>query len=182
MKVKKVIGECLIRAGKDDFSQSATLTEEQQETQNRLLACLNIVYREIVSKYLPLIHTENVVFQGGKCSAKSLSKTIVYPVRVQVGDEIKAFKTSADSVICSYSGDATLTYAYMPENDFAITDDIDDVRVTRSMLVNGTLAEYYFQNKVFDLAKSFDSDFRAETGIIRYKGRSVIIKRRGWHA
>ena len=69
----------------------------------------------------------------------------------------------------------------MPENDIAITDDIDDVRVTRSMLVNGTLAEYYFQNKVFDLAKSFDSDFRAETGIIRYKGRSVIIKRRGWH-
>ena len=182
MKIKNVIGECLVRAGKEDFSLNASLTDEQKELQNRLLACVNIAYREIVSKYLPLIYEEQVVFQDGKCLAKSLSKKIIFPVRVKVGDSVKAFKTSADAIVCSYSGDATLVYAYMPDKDFAITDEIDDLRITRSCLVNGALAEYYFQNKVFDLAKSFDADFRAETGILRYKGRSVIVKRRGWLA
>lgn len=63
MKIKNVIGECLVRAGKDDFVDNPSLTDEQKELQNRLLACVNIAYREIVSKYLPLIYEEQVVFK-----------------------------------------------------------------------------------------------------------------------
>ena len=182
MKVKDVIAECLIRAGKEDFTRNSTLTDEQQKTRNRLLGCFNIAYREIVSKYLPLVHSEKVEFSNGVLSAKSLEKKILYPIRVQVGDQRKAFCAGVDKIECDVQGSAILTYAYMPDADFSIDDEFDDMRLTRSALVNGTLGEYYFQNKVFDLAKNFDTEFRTEMGMLRYKGKNVVIKRRGWRA
>lgn len=56
------------------------------------------------------------------------------------------------------------------------------MRLTRSVLANGALAEYYFQNKMFDLAKSFDSDFRNQIGALRYRGKNILVKARGWQA
>ena len=123
MKVKDVIAECLIRAGKEDFTHNSTLTDEQQKTRNRLLGCFNIAYREIVSKYLPLVHSEKVEFANGVLSAKSLEKKILYPIRVQVGDQRKAFCAGVDKIECDVQGSAILTYAYMPDADFSIDDE-----------------------------------------------------------
>jgi chitinase len=56
------------------------------------------------------------------------------------------------------------------------------MRLTVGALSDGALGEYYFQNKTFDLAKSFDSDFRAQIGVLRYKGKNVRVKARRWQA
>ena len=60
--------------------------------------------------------------------------------------------------------------------------EIDDMRLTRSVLANAALSEYYFQNKMFDLAKSFDSDFRTQIGALRYRGKNILVKARRWQA
>lgn len=167
MKIKDVVGECLVKMGQTDFSNEQTLDEQQTELKNKLLASINIIYREIVSEYLPLYHTETVNFSGGKVNSSALTKKILYPVKVVKNNRKQSFFSGADGVYCDIEGEAQLTYAYMPSAPLAYTDEINDMRLTVGALSDGALGEYYFQNKTFDLAKSFDSDFRAQIGVLR---------------
>lgn len=182
MKIKDVVGECLIKMGQTDFSNEQNLDAQKTELKNRLLACINIIYREIVSDYLPLVHTESVSFLDGKIASSTLSKQILYPIKIVQGDEKKSFFCGAQEIFCDVTGAAQITYAYMPQTELTFEGEINDMRLTKSALVNGALAEFYFQNKMFDLAKSFDSDFRAQIGLMRYKGRNLVMKTRRWQA
>lgn len=182
MKIKDVVGECLVKMGQTDFSSEQTLDEQQTELKNKLLASINIIYREIVSEYLPLYHTETVNFSGGKVNSSALTKKILYPVKVVKNNRKQSFFSGADGVYCDIEGEAQLTYAYMPSAPLAYTDEINDMRLTVGALSDGALGEYYFQNKTFDLAKSFDSDFRTQIGVLRYKGKNVRVKARRWQA
>ena len=180
MTVKKVIAECLVKMGGKDFTNNSEYTADEQELLDALLAALNIVYREIVSEYLPLTECEEVEFEDGVLKISKLSKRILYPVRVTRGDEVKAFKAYPDRIAVNFSGKAMLEYAYMPNNEFEISDSISDLRLTESALSDGTLGEYYFANKVFDLAKSFDTSFRDKLGLLRYTGKRLRVKERRW--
>lgn len=182
MKIKDVVGECLIKMGQTDFSNEQTLDAQQTELKNKLLAAINIVYREIVSEYLPLYKTETVDFSSGKIASSSLSEKILYPVKVIKNKEKQSFFTGADGVYCDIDGEAEITYAYMPSSPLAFSDEINDMRLTIGALSDGALGEYYFQNKMFDLAKSFDSDFRAQIGVLRYKGKNIRVKAGRWQA
>jgi len=179
MKVNKIIGECLIKMGEADFASKTSYTDTEQKLIDALLAALNIAYREVVCEYLPLVHTETILFKDGEYNVGSLEKKIIYPIKVKKGDAVAAFKAYADRIVAAAEGCATLEYAYMPE-ELKLTDDIENLRLTQSALSDGALGEYYFANKVFDLAKSFDSSFREKLGFLRYKGRRLMLKERRW--
>lgn len=89
MKIKDVVGECLVKMGQTDFSNEQTLDEQQTELKNKLLASINIIYREIVSEYLPLYHTETVNFSGGKVNSSALTKKSFIPSRLSKTTESK---------------------------------------------------------------------------------------------
>ena len=182
MKIKDVVGECLVKMGRTDFSNNQTLDTEQTELKDKLIAAINIAYRHIVSEYLPLIEIETVKVTNGKIAASSLYKKILYPIKIVQNDEKISFYSGADCIFCDAAGEVKLTYAYMPSNDLTFASEIDDMRLTRSALADGALSEYYFQNKMFDLAKSFDSDFRKQIGALRYRGKNILVKARRWQA
>ena len=46
MKIKDVVGECLVKMGQTDFSSEQTLDEQQTELKNKLLACLLYTFSE----------------------------------------------------------------------------------------------------------------------------------------
>ena len=176
MTAKNVISECLLKMGLADFSHNETFSEGEQELINSLLGAMNIAYREIICEYLPLTTEENVVFSDGQLMISKLGKSILYPIRLKRGDETVAFKTYPNRLTADFSGEAILEYAYTPPTPISIN------RLTQSALSDGTLAEYYFANKVFDLAKSFDTSFRSKLGLMKYKGRSLRLKERRWRA
>ncbi len=181
MTVKKIIAECLIRMGLDNFVDNEQMTVDEQKLVDRLLFNLNIVYREIVSAYLPLVDVADVDVVDGEFAYSALENVkILYPIRLEVGDNEIRFKSYPTKIKCEYKGRAKLTYAYLPSVDFVLGDSIDDARVTTGVIVLGVLAEYYFQNKVFDLAKSFDSDFRDGMARLKYQGRNMFLKERRW--
>lgn len=182
MEIKKVIGECLVKMGEENFAEEQTLTDEQQELLNKLVCALNIAYREIVSCYLPLVHRQRTTIEDGKISAGSLDKAILYPIEIKQDGRRLSFYTEADGICCRGSGEVEIKYAYMPSEVLTLEASISDIRLTSSALSDGTLAEYYFQEKVFELAKSFDTDFRAQLGLLRYKGRGLRIRARRWQA
>lgn len=74
MIIKKVVGECLRRMGENDFTSSTQLTDEQKELQDKLIGACNIVYREIVSRYIPVYYSQKVTFEDGKTLLSSLHK------------------------------------------------------------------------------------------------------------
>ncbi len=181
MQIKKVIGECLVKMGEVDFASDQKISEEQKELRDKLLKAVNLAYREIVSQYLPLYYEQTVKFNEGKCLSATLDKKIIYPVRVESADGKVSFRTTQNAIYADIDGEATITYAYMPD-EVTIGGDISDMRLTQSALADGALAEYYYQNKMFDLARDFDTDFRAQMGILKYRGRNVVIKARRWQA
>ncbi|MBO4381145.1 MAG: hypothetical protein J5815_03215 [Clostridia bacterium] len=181
MTVKQIVAECVQKMGLDNFLDNQTYTSDEQKLVARLVFNVNVVYREIVSAYLPLVDTADVSVVGGELAFSSLQNVrILYPIRLVAGDNEINFKSYATKIKCDYSGAAKLTYAYLPSTDFVLTDTITDARITSSVLASGVLAEYYFQNKVFDLAKNFDSEFREEIARLKYKGRSMFLKERRW--
>jgi len=168
--------------GEKDFTTSAAqLTDEQKELQDKLLGACNIVYREVVSRYIPTYYSQKVTFESGKTPLSSLQKKPLYIVSIKVGDSSAPFYVQSPSIIAEIEGEATIKYACMPsEIDLNINSEINDLRLSQSAFCCGVLGEYYFQNKVFDLAKSFDGEFREQMNELKYKGRSIVIKARRW--
>lgn len=181
MIIKKVVGECLRRMGEKDFTSATQLTDEQKELQDKLIGACNIVYREIVSRYIPVYYSQKVTFEDGKTLLSSLHKKPLYIVSVKVGDTSVPFFVQAPSILAEIDGPATVKYVCLPaEYELTLTSDVSDLKVTQGAFCCGVLAEYYFQNKVFDLAKSFDTEFRVQMNELKFKGKSIVIKARRW--
>ena len=181
MTVKSIVAECLVKMGLDNFVNNQSYTPDEQKIIDRLVFNVNVVYREIVAEYLPLVATADVDISSGEYAYSSLTGVnVLYPIRLEAGDEEIRFKSYPTKLKCDFQGAAKLTYAYLPSADVTLTDSISDTRITTSVMVAGVLAEYYFQNKVFDLAKNFDVAFREEIAKLKYKGRSMFVKARRW--
>lgn len=176
MQVKEVLGECLVKMGVVDFTEESEYTEEQSALLSRLLGALNVVYREALTHDMPQYKEEKVDVRKGVVDIGALSERILYPVSLRADGAECRFSTSADGIRADYDGKAVLRYAYVPA---ALTLDgtVPDMRLTSSLLSDGTLGEYYFENRAFDLAKSFDTDFRAGLSAVKFKGRDLRLKR-----
>lgn len=179
MLVKEILGECLVKMGGTDFMSEEERTDAQQALVDRLLAALNIAYREAVTEYLPLVAEETVEVSDGEILASSLERTMIYPLSLTAGDRFFRIRTYPDRVLTDLSGKGVLRYAYLPDA-LGEDDEIEDMRLTPSVLSDGALAELYYQDKVFDLAQSFDTDFRAALGVLRYKGRALRLGAGRW--
>ncbi len=182
MKVKSAIGECLVKMGKTNFVNKTYYSDEESELIDRLINALLIIYRQIVTSYLPRTCQEEVIVTNHRIEYSSLSNHIIYPISLYRGDSKEKFKSYYDRIEADFDGRAVLNYAFMPDMDITINSDIDDANLTQNALTNGILGEYYFEEKIFDLASSFDTDFRVEMDTLKLKGKNYRIKARRWQA
>lgn len=181
MTVKDIITECLSKMGKDNFLSNATLDEDEIRLRDALIDCCNIAYRQVVSRYLPNIHKEEVHFVENTVYTKDLAMQILYPIMLKNEDGVLRFRTYYDRIEAKHDGVATLTYAFMPDVKLSIDDTIDKMDLTQHAMVNGVLKEYYFANKLFELAEKYDIDFRDEMDNLKHT-RNFNIKQRRWQA
>ena len=168
MLVKDILRECLAKMGEEDFTDkpAADRTDAEKALAAKLVS---------VSGYLPLIAEESVTAADGYIPASSLARAIVYPVSlVTAAGEKCRLRSAPDGVATDLNGTGVLRYAYLPE-DADESGEIEDMRLTVSVLSDGALAELYYRDKVFDIAESYDSDFRAALGALRYKGREMRL-------
>lgn len=180
MEVIKIISECLIKMGEKDFTANQTYTTAQQSLADKLLGALNVIYREAVVEYLPLIAKQEIELGDDGYEVSGLAHAILYPIRLEKDGARRRTYVFPTRIGSDFVGKATLTYAYTPSQPLTLDGTLDDTRFTVSALSDGTLGEYYFQNKVFDLAKSFDTDFRAAMSMLKHKGKILRVKERRW--
>ncbi len=179
MLVKDVLGECLAKMGREDFLSESSLSDEDAKLRDRLLAALNIAYREAVTEFIPLYHEEEVTVSEGEADPSALSKRILYPVTLSFAGERHKVWIRAGRLRSDRDGKGTLRYAYLPE-ELPLDGEIEDMRVTPSALSDGTLAEFYLADKVFDLAEAYDASFRDAMRAVRYKGRPLRLGAGRW--
>ena len=161
MLVKEVLGECLVKMGRENFLTGTEYTDEQQALADRLLAAMNIAYREAVTEYIPLYAEEKVTVADGTVDVGGLGKRILYPVSLTADGVRYRVWVRPEGLSADYCG--------------RLTDEIADMRITPSALSDGTLAEYYLQDKVFDLAEAYSESFRDALSAVRYKGRAMRL-------
>ena len=66
MTVKSIVAECLVKMGLDNFVNNQSYTPDEQKIIDRLVFNVNVVYREIVAEYLPLVATADVDIASGE--------------------------------------------------------------------------------------------------------------------
>lgn len=181
MLVKKVLAECLVKLGETDFTEETEYTDEQSALLDQLLHALNFAYKDAVTEYMPLFKEEEVSVKKGVIFTGGLSEKILYPVSLVADGCKRCVRIYPDGLVADFDGNAVLRYAYIPA-DLTLNSEIADMRLTSAVLADGTLAEYYFANKLFDLAQSHDSDFRNALSLLRYKGRDMRLKVGRWRA
>lgn len=179
MLVKDVLGECLVKLGREDFFASESLDDEQEALASRLLAALNLAYRTAVTEYIPLYAEEEVTVTDGVIAVSALERRILYPVALAAGGRRRRVWVRPDGLCADVSGKAVLRYAYLPD-ELALTDAIEDMRLTSDALSDGTLAEYYLADKVFGIAEAYDASFREALSAVRYKGRAMRLGAGRW--
>ncbi len=179
MTVKNVIIECLTKMGKDNFLDKTLLSEDEKKMRDNLLKAVNIAYKQVIATYLPHIKKESVFFKQNIVYTTTLDERIIYPIMLKRGDSVERFRAYYDRIEAKFDGEATLTYAFMPEVALTLTSDINDMELTQNALSNGALKEYYFANKLFELADNFDVEFRNEMGSIK-RLRNFNMKHNRW--
>lgn len=179
MIVKDVLGECLVKMGEEDLTSKSELSDEEERTLAKLLAAFNIAYREAAAGYLPLYADEEVSVDGGVADISGLEHRILYPVSLCAGGVRRGFRMRGGEIASDYKGRATLRYAYLPD-EAGMQDEIADMRLTAAALADGTLAEYYSADKVFDLAAAYDASFKEALAALRYKGRPMRLGAGRW--
>lgn len=182
MKVKDILAECLVKMGEENFVSNERYDDQQTALFDRLLSVLNCVYREIVARYLPLTTDEEVTLEKGALSYKNLQKCILYPKKLYFEGEPRKFHGYPDRLESNFSGKATLRYAYLPIAELKAEDEVELAGLTAEAFSDGILAQFYLSQKMFDLAASFDSDFRGKMSLAGSKGRSVVLPERRWQA
>lgn len=182
MNVKFVIQKCLAKLNVPDFTGKVEpyLSDREKLLGQALLFALNSTYREIISEYLPFVTDENVSFTRGKLSASALSKQILYPISVKKGEENLKFSTDAENIYADVDGLAVLRYAYLPVAELTMTSDIKLTCASDDLFSDGTLAQYYLAAGAYDLAKSYDGEYRKKLWKLRYKNKALQLKERRW--
>ncbi len=176
MTVKEIIGECLLRMGRKNFLESETLSDEEKSVKETLIASLNSAYFEIATEHMPYIKDEKVRAKDKTIFNRDLKSPMLYPISLNREGAKAKFKIFHDRLETDFDGEAVLRYAYPPEK-LSETDSIEDSRMTLELLVAGTLSKYYFAMRAFDLASSYDSDFRYKLAYLKYKGKTMTLGR-----
>ncbi len=180
MTVKFLIQRSLEKMNVEDFTKRSVQTDREKLLQQALIYSLTAVSRELLAEYIPLWTKEKVVFKDKKLSATELSKRILYPICVVKDSKRLEFKTDAENIYATESGEMTLTYAYMPDTELDLDTKVDFIGASDDLITDGMLAQYYFASGVYELAKSYDASYREKLWKLKYRGKELKLKAGRW--
>jgi hypothetical protein len=131
MEIVNIIKNACVFLQKDELEEVTELggtgssTATQQKELNLLLRCLNLVYNEIASDYVPLINTETITSTNGEVLFSSLSKKILDIKRIEDKYGLRVnYKLYPDRIL-TIDGEIKITYAYEPDELTSLTSTME---------------------------------------------------------
>ncbi len=180
MYVKEILKSCLLRAGKENLIDKATPTQQDTDEIEKFLNAFNTVFRDISINYLPQTMLEEIIFVDGEAQIDGLSEDIYLPKYVeQNGNKIKYTTTARGLKANNVNGKVKLCYSYIPKL-FQLNSEVPNLKISPNAIEAGVLSEYFFQVRAYDLAKEYDTKYRSEMTVAKYKGKEIRVKERSW--
>ena len=183
MQLKEAIQICLTYLGDEDASIN---TQTAQHPKLKLLVkCANLVIKEIVGEYLPLIEEEEVEVKDGKIYFEGLIHKVLDVRKVEDLDSGLASDFYCAPTYCKILNDgvkrARVVYTYTPL-DIDIEEECPLPPVVGAKtLALGICAEYSMISGMYEQSVTYSDRFKEDMRTAVRKKGEIRIKPRRWY-
>ena len=188
MEVKEIIKLTAIYLQMEEVLELSELggevtepTELASKNLELLVRCLNLVYSEIASDYLPLKHCEDVEVENSEITISALSKKLINVLSlVDLYDKSVKYKVYPTSIKVE-NGSYKLEYSYMPEA-VTIESDVEEFggKLCERVFAYGVASEYSLISGLFDEATLWKKRFLDALLAVNSKKSEVKMPARRW--
>ncbi len=190
MTVKSIIKNACVFLQKDelltlvDLDGAQQANENQTKELNHLVRCLNLVYKQIASEYIPLINEEKIYSDNGVIMLNSLTKKALDILRVENNVGIRLNYKLFPNRIETLGGNLTIKYSYQPEDIQNLTNEIETFsqKITERVVAYGVAMEYSFICGLHDDASIWEKRFKDSLLIACRKKSEIRLPRRRWNS
>jgi hypothetical protein len=189
MEIVNIIKNACVFLQKDELIDTtelggdSTSTEAQKKELNMLLRCLNLVYNQIATDYIPLIKTEKITPINGEILFSDLDKKILDIKRIQDKFGIRVnYKLYPDKIL-TINGEVEITYSYEPEEITSLEMDMESFseKLTERVMAYGVAMEYSFISGLHDDASIWETRFKDGLLIAARKKSESRLPNRRWN-
>ena len=189
MEIVNVLKNACVFLQKDEllelteFGGETESTESQQKEINILLRCLNLVYNQIATDYIPLIQTEKVVSINGEILFNSLSKKILDIKRIEDKCKLRVNYKLYPDRIKTINCEVYITYTYEPNELQELTSTMETFseKLTERVMAYGVAMEYSFISGLHDDASIWETRFKDGLLIASRKKSEMRLPSRRWN-
>ena len=161
------------------------LTDVDEADKNEiafLLKCLNLVYQEIATDYIPLLHKENIQVVDNKILFTDLEKKFfeVVSIKDENGCKVK-FKTYPNYIEVN-KNEVDIVYKYTPASLDALISTMENFsnKVSEITFAFGIVMEYSFINGLHEDALIWEKRFKDALFIRSGKKSCIKLPVRRW--
>lgn len=188
MKVQKIIQNALTLINQPEtyFFISGgdvdLLNDNDKNTYNTLMACVNLTNNILASEYYPLRETISLT-SNGKVSYSELGTNLIINqiFKVESNGKSVSFK-EYPTYIETVAGDIKIYFSYVPKEIIHITENINcyPTKLTERIFAYGVVSEYYFIMGMYDDASIWDARFKNSLSTVLKPKHEIKIKSRLW--
>jgi hypothetical protein len=146
-----------------------------------LVRCLNLVYNELASDYVPLKHSEEVLVEDGEIDINTLEKRLISVLKLANKDGKNVKYKVYPTAIKIENGTYDLEYSYLP-NEVELTDSIEEFggKLTERIIAYGVASEYTLISGLFDEAELWKKRFLDSLIVATGKKSEIKMPARRW--
>lgn len=189
MTVKNIIKNACVFLSKDELLNLTDLggenqaTDEQTKDLNHLVRCLNLVYNEIATDYIPLLNKETFLPDNGRIYFEDFSKKLLEIYRIEDKFGYKTNYKLYPNFLETIDGEVKITYSFEPEAIVSLDSVIESFseKITERVIAYGVAMEYSFICGLHDDAAIWEKRFKDGILIAARKKSEIRLPARRWN-
>ena len=184
MKVKDIIIQALLYAGRDDVVKAINedeLNDEHYEALRTALLCFNAVEDELARRYLPLKKTERFCSSSGEIEFTEFSERPVKILSVKSSAGRCGFEVTPEK-ISTRAGEVYIEYNFAPKPKGLEDESVySELQASIVLMAAGTASEFSLIYGDAGAANEWETRYRREIDLVqREKFSELKIPPRRW--
>ncbi|MGD9901013.1 MAG: hypothetical protein AB7S44_00555 [Spirochaetales bacterium] len=161
-----------------EVTEPSALTTKNLEL---LVRCLNLVYDEIATDYIPLNYEEEVIVLDEEIALSSLAKRLINVIKLTDENGVNVKYKMFPTAIVLENGTYNLEYSYAPESA-TLDGNIETFggKLTERIVAYGVTAEYSLISGLFDEATTWEQRFKDALLVASRKKSDIKMPVRRW--
>jgi hypothetical protein len=188
MEIINILKNACVFLQKDELLETTELggaessTTSQQKELSLLLRCLNLVYNQVATDYIPLIKTERFLPSSGEVLFTSFYKKVLDIRKIVDKDGIKASYKLYPDRISTIDEEISVTYSYEPDELTGLESIMESFseKLTERVMAYGVAMEYSFISGLHDDASIWEKRFKDGLLIASRKKSEIRLPARRW--